>query len=169
MYSDPLLNTLLKHLWQRLQYWVFLGMMLQAWHTCIWGVSPVLHCTSSQALAGWMGSVTAQIFSVSLQRCLIGFKSGLWLGHSRTLRDLSRSNSCVVWLSAYGRCPVGRWTFTPVWGPESFGAGSYRASFCTFLRSSFPTILTSLPVPATDKHLHSMMLPPPCFTIGMAR
>ena len=32
----------------------------------------------------------------SLQRCSIGFKSGLWLGHSRTFRDLSQSHSCVV-------------------------------------------------------------------------
>ena len=32
----------------------------------------------------------------SLQRCSIGFKSQLWLGHSRTLRNLSRSHSCVV-------------------------------------------------------------------------
>ena len=31
----------------------------------------------------------------------------------------------------------------------------------------FPLILTSLPVPATEKHPHSMMLPPPCFTVGM--
>ena len=33
-YSDPLLSTLLKHLWQRLQPRVFLGMTLQAWQTC---------------------------------------------------------------------------------------------------------------------------------------
>jgi hypothetical protein len=32
----------------------------------------------------------------SLQRSSIGFKSGLWLAHSRTFRDLSRSHSCVV-------------------------------------------------------------------------
>ena len=32
----------------------------------------------------------------SLQRCSIGFKSGLWLGHSSTFRDLSQSHSCVV-------------------------------------------------------------------------
>ena len=86
-YSDPLLSTLLKHLWQRLQPRVFLGMTLQAWHTCIWGVSPILLCRSSQALSGWMGS---------LQRCSIGFKSGLCLGHSRTFRDLSWSHSCNV-------------------------------------------------------------------------
>ena len=39
----------------------------------------------------------------SLQRCLIGFKSGLWLGHSRRFRDLSQSHSCVVlavWLES---------------------------------------------------------------------
>ena len=38
-------------------------MMLQAWHTCIWGVSPILLCRSSQALSGWMGSVAAQLLS----------------------------------------------------------------------------------------------------------
>ena len=31
----------------------------------------------------------------------------------------------------------------------------------------FPSILTSLPVPAAEKHPHSMMLPPPFFTVGM--
>ena len=61
--SDPFLITLLKHLWQRLQPWVFLGMMLQAWHTCIWGVSPIILYRSSQALSGWMGSIAAQLFS----------------------------------------------------------------------------------------------------------
>ena len=31
----------------------------------------------------------------------------------------------------------------------------------------FPLILTSLPVPASEKHPHSMMLLPPCFPVGM--
>uniref|UniRef100_A0A674EWI5 Serine/threonine-protein kinase MRCK alpha n=1 Tax=Salmo trutta TaxID=8032 RepID=A0A674EWI5_SALTR len=31
----------------------------------------------------------------------------------------------------------------------------------------FTSILTSLPVPAAEKHPHSVMLPPPCFTVGM--
>ena len=30
-----------------------------------------------------------------------------------------------------------------------------------------PSILTSLPVPAAEIHLHSMMLPPACFTVEM--
>jgi hypothetical protein len=37
--------------------------MLQAWHTCIWGFSPILLCKSSQALSEWMGSIAAQLFS----------------------------------------------------------------------------------------------------------
>ena len=36
-----------------------------------------------------------------------------------------------------------------------------------FALFTFLSILTSLPVPATEKHPHSMMLPPPCFIIGM--
>ena len=63
MYSDPLLSTLLKYLWQRFQPQVFLGNMLQAWHTCILGVSPILLCRSYLVLSGWMGSVAAQLFS----------------------------------------------------------------------------------------------------------
>ena len=31
----------------------------------------------------------------------------------------------------------------------------------------FPSILTSLPVSAAEKHPHSLTLPPPCFTIWM--
>ena len=31
----------------------------------------------------------------------------------------------------------------------------------------FPSILTSFPVPVAEKHPHSRMLPPPCFTVGM--
>jgi hypothetical protein len=33
----------------------------------------------------------------------------------------------------------------------------------------FPSILTGLPVPGTEKHPHRMMLPPPCFTRYSAR
>ena len=32
----------------------------------------------------------------SLQRCSIGFKSGFWLSHSRTFRDMSQSDFYVV-------------------------------------------------------------------------
>ena len=57
MYSQPLLNTLLKHLWHQLQPNIFLSMLLQAWHT------PILLCRTSQSPLGWMGSIGAQPFS----------------------------------------------------------------------------------------------------------
>ena len=64
-YSDPLLSTLLKHLWQPLQHQLFLGMTLQAWHTGIWRVYPILLCRSSQALqVGW-GALLHSYFQVS--------------------------------------------------------------------------------------------------------
>ena len=37
-------------------------MTMQAWHTYIWGDSPILLCRSSQALPDWMGSIVAQLF-----------------------------------------------------------------------------------------------------------
>ena len=41
-------------------------------YTCIWGVSPIILCRASQALSGWMGSVTAQIFSgLSRDPCVV--------------------------------------------------------------------------------------------------
>ncbi len=61
--SQPLLNTLLKHLWHQLQPHIFLSMMLQARHTYFWTVSPILLCRTSQAPSGWMGTVGVQPFS----------------------------------------------------------------------------------------------------------
>ena len=43
---------------------------------------------------------------------------------------------------------------------------SLRIALC-FAPFSFPSTLTSPQVPAAKKHPHSMMLPPPCFTIGI--
>jgi hypothetical protein len=81
------LSMLLKHLWQRLQSCVYLGMMLQAWHTCIWRVSPIPLCRYSQALSGWMGSVDAQLFTCLSRDVRSGSKLGSgWAtqGHSET-------------------------------------------------------------------------------------
>jgi hypothetical protein len=36
-----------------------------------------------------------------------------------------------------------------------------------FAPFTFPSILTSLPVPATEKHAHRIMLPPPCLTVDV--
>ena len=38
-------------------------MTLQAWHTCICGVPPIILSRSSQGLSSWIESVAAQLFS----------------------------------------------------------------------------------------------------------
>ena len=106
-----------------------------------------------------MGSVAAYLFS--------GLSKDVWSGsipdsgwatqgHSETCPE---ATPALSWLCAYDRCSVGKWTFAPVWGPECSGAGFHQGSlyFAPFI---FPSIMTSLPVPATEKHPHSMMLPP---------
>ncbi len=47
-----------------------------------------------------------------------------------------------------------------LWRRFSSRISLYLAAFI------FPSIATSRPVPAAEKHPHSMMLPPPCFTVG---
>ena len=103
----------------------------------------------------------------SLQRCSIGFKSGFWLGHSRTFRDLSQSHSCIILAVCLGSLSCWKVNLHPslrsweLWSRLSSRISLYFAPFI------FPLILTILSVPASEKHPHSMMLPPPCFAVGM--
>ena len=138
-------------LWQQFQPQVFLGMTLQAWHTFIWEVSPILLCKSFQVLSGWNGERRCTAIFRSLQRCSIGFKSGIWLDHSRTFRDLSRSQSCIIlavclgWLTCWKvnlRPSLRSWVF---WSWFSSRISLYFAPLI------YPSILTSLPIPAAEK------------------
>ena len=133
-YSDTSLSTLLKLLWQRLQPRFFLGMILQAWHTCIWGalqhsyfqVSPeMFDWVQVQALAGPLKDIQRHV-PKPLLRCL----------------------GCVVRFI--------------VLLPQSEVLGALY--FSLFI---FASILKSLPVPASEKHPHSLMLPTPWFTVEM--
>lgn len=105
---------------------VFLKAMPQAWHTI-----------ASQSSSGWMGSVGAWPFSD-----LYGIKSGIWLGHSRTVTELFWSHSSFNILLS---CPAERWTVGPslrsrvLWGRFSSGMSLYIVAVI------FPAILTSLP------------------------
>ena len=154
-YSDPLVSTLLKHIWQRLQSQVFLGMTIQAWHTCIWRLSPILLCWSSQALSGWMGSIAAQLFS-DLSR---NDRSGSSPGSDRATQGHSETcHSCVVLAVFSGSLSCWKVNLRP---SLRFWAGVHQGSlyFAPFI---FPSILSSLPVPAAEKHINSRMLSPPC-------
>ncbi len=86
----------LKHLWQQLQPRVFWGMMQQALHSWIEGFSVILLCKPSLARSGWMGTLGGQPFSGLSRDVSIGFKSGLWLGHSRTFTELTPNVRCCL-------------------------------------------------------------------------
>ena len=64
------------------------------------------------------------------------------------------------------------------WGHCSFGRPICNQALTSWLMSwdvasiyphllVMPSILWSAPVPPASKHPHNMMLPPPCFTVGM--
>ena len=158
-YSDPLLSTFLKPLWQRLQPCVFLGMTLQA---CIWGVSPIILCRSSQNLSGWMGSVAAQIFS-SLSRDVRSSSSPGSCLATQGHWDISQSHSCVALAMCLGALSCWKVNLHPslrswaLWWRFSSRISLYIDPFI------FLSILTSVTVSQSA----TTMLPPPCFTVGM--
>ena len=110
------------------------------------------------------------LFSVDpLKLCQVGW--GALLGHSRTFRDLSRSPYCIVldvclgslscWvvvLTVNLRLSLRSWA---LWSRFSSRISLYFSLFI------FDSILTSLLVPAPEKHTHSITLRSPCFTIGI--
>ena len=51
---------------------MFLGMILQAWHTFLMEVSPIIVGRIVQAHPGWMGGVAAQPFSDLSRRAPLG-------------------------------------------------------------------------------------------------
>ena len=135
--------------------------MLQAWYTCICGVLPFFadHLKLCRVELGASLHSYFQVFCRDVQSGSSPGSSWATQGHSEICPE---ATSALSWLCAYGLCLVERWTFSPVWGPESSGAGFNQGSlyFAPFIISM---ILTSFPVPDAEKHPHSMMLPPPCF------
>ncbi len=87
----------------------------------------------------------------SLQRCSIGFKSGLWLGHSRTVTELLWSHSFVILAVCLGSLSCWKVNLRPslrswaLWWRFSSRISLYLAAFI------FPSIATSRPVPAAEK------------------
>lgn len=124
-YSDFSLGTSgtkLKHLWQRPSL---------VWHEnlCASGFGDFLLCRSSTALSGWMGAFSGQT-------CLIGLKSGLSLGHSRTSTELSLCQSCTVLAPS-----CGSWSCWKVnLRPRSLASGYafHYGSLCAIFHSAFP-------------------------------
>ncbi len=88
----------------------------------------------------------------SLQRCSIGFKSGLWLGHSRTVTELLWSHSFIILAVCLGSLSCWKVNLRPslrswaLWRRFSSRISLYLAAFI------FPSIATSRPVPAAYKN-----------------
>ncbi len=131
-----------------------------------WGIfwHSSLQILSSSVRLDWERRWTA-IFR-SLQRCSIGFKSGLWLGPSRTFKVLPLSHHCVALAVCLGSLSCWKVNLQPslrswaLWNWFSLRISLYFDPF------SFPSTLTNLPVPATEKQPHSMRLLPAHFTLG---
>ncbi len=150
-----------------IQPWVFLGKMQQVFHTWIWGSSAIPPCRSSPVLSGWMVNVGGQPFLGLSRDAQLGFKSGLWLGHSRTVHELLWSHSFVILAVCLGSLSCWKVNLRlQSWGPEHSGEGFRPGYPCTWPHSSFPRLQPVVLSLQLEKHPHSMMLPPPCFTVG---
>ncbi len=112
----------------------------------IWQVSAILHLTSSPLKLCKVGLGQTHIFTF-LQKYLIGFKSRLWLGHSKTFTALCICHSCCVFRfivlleskpSAQSEVLNALWTGFLLRQSQYFGA------------LSFSSILTSPSVPAAE-------------------
>lgn len=86
---------------------------------------------------------------------------------SRTFIELSLSHYCVILAVCLGSLScwnLNLWPSLRSWvlsNRFSVRISLYVAPF------RYPSILSSLPVPAAEKPPHSMMLPSPCYTIGI--
>ncbi len=96
----------------------------------------------------------------SLHRFSIGFRSGDWLGHSRTLKCFLRSYSLVALAVCLGSLSCWKTQPRPIFNDLTEG----RRLLAKILRYMAPSILPSIrcsrPVPFTEKHPQSMIFHP---------
>ncbi len=140
--------------------------MQQVFHTWIWGSSAIPPCRSSPVLSGWMVNVGGQPFLGLSRDAQLGLSQGSgWAIQEQSrvvVKPLLRYFSCVlrVIVLLEGKPSAQSEVLSTLWRRFSSRISLYLAAFI------FPSIATSRPVPAAEKHPHSMMLPPPCFTVG---
>ena len=113
-----------------------------------------------------VGFLAITLVFKSRHKFSIGFRSGLWLGHSRTLTSLSLNHFFTALAVCFGSLSCWYFQLWPSWG---FSADSFTFLSMILMQSSFlmiPWTLTRFPVPLEEKHPHSIMFPPPCLTVG---
>ena len=107
-----------------------------------------------------------RLFSV-LHRFSIGLRSGLCEGHSNTFTLLSRSHFLTTCAVCLGSLSCWKIQLRPSF---NFLAEDLRlciniSRYCSF--RIIPSTFWSWPVPAEAKYPHNMILPLPCFSVGM--
>ncbi len=111
----------------------------------------------SRSFRFWGCRWATQSFS-SLHRFSIGFRSGDWLGHSRTLKCFLRSHSLVALAVCLGSLSCWKTQLRPIFNALTEG----RRSLAKILRYMAPSILHSIrcshPVPFAEKHPHASRL-----------
>ena len=98
----------------------------------------------------------------SLHRFLMGFRSGDWLGHSRTFICFILSHSFVALAVYFGSLSCWKTHLQPIFSALTEGR---RLSPKISRWYILPSI--RCPVPLAEKHPQSIRFPPPCFTVGM--
>uniref|UniRef100_A0A3P9DV41 Uncharacterized protein n=1 Tax=Maylandia zebra TaxID=106582 RepID=A0A3P9DV41_9CICH len=120
----------------------------------------------SRAVMFWGCRRATRTFN-SRHRFSMGLRSGDWLGHSRTFKCFLRSHSFVARAVCFGSLSC--WKTQPRFIFKVLTDG--RRFWLKISRYMAPFILSltriSRPVPLAEKQPHSMMFPPPCFTVGM--
>ena len=97
----------------------------------------------------------------------MGFRSGYWLGHSRTLICFFLRDSFVVLAVCFWSLSCWKTHPRPIFSALTEGRrlspkiSQYMAPFI------LPSIWWSHPVPLDEEHPQSIRFPPPCFTVGM--
>jgi hypothetical protein len=94
----------------------------------------------------------------SLQRFSIGFRSGDWLVHSRTVRCFLRSHSLVALAVCFGSLSCWKTQLRPIFNALTEGRRLLAKISHYMAPSILPSIRCSRPVPFAEKHPQRMML-----------
>lgn len=138
--SEHVLTSLSKHFWQQLHHWYF-----WVWHNKL--CTPEFRGLMSfffpdLCQVGWWALVAILMY---LQKCSIGSKSGVWLRHSRTFRVVPMPLlHCLDFVLRV----IGLLQSVPSAQSEVLSPVNWA-------------------VKQSKKHFQSMILPPPCFTVGV--
>ncbi len=145
-------------------FWVWVYQHGTSWLS---NICPLFFAKNAPNLSDCESISCAQPSSDHPHRFSIGFRSGLWLGLSKTSIFFWWSHSFVDFDVCFGLLLCWKMKFLFIF---SFLAEAWR--FCANIDRYLelfiiPSTLTKAPVPAKEKQPQSMMLPPPCFTVGM--